>query len=117
MMDGASGANNIDCQFAWNPTLNTDYHITGTYNGSKDSSGITLYLDGIDVSESRFNNGTYVGMTNTTSSVVVGARGWSLGTGTTNHKTDEVIIWDKELTPTEVLDLATVQLSGTDINP
>lgn len=61
--------------------------ITVTYNGSKLNSGLEIYLDG--VLQTTTKSGTYTGMLNTTSTVVIG-NGFS---GFYNGIIDEVAIY------------------------
>lgn len=107
-------SNYINITHSFTRTTSTWYHITLTYDGSKSETGLTLYLDGVDVSGTQTEVGAYTGMTNTSRIVTMGYR-WN---GTYhNGQLDCIRIWDKELTPDEVSDIATAELNGTDINP
>jgi len=56
--------------------FNTDIKIKVTYNGSKLASGIKLFVDDILQSGSNAEDGTYVGMSNTNDTVLIGKAGW-----------------------------------------
>jgi hypothetical protein len=80
------------------------HHIVGTYDGSGLSSGMTLYVDGYDVSFARVDTGT--GDFNNTGDLYVGGQNYN-GTpqSSFNGKLDEPCIIPTELTPAEVLDI------------
>ena len=77
-------------------------HITITYDGSKDVSGVKIYINGISDTLTTLNN-TLTGSASTTANLEFGriasAVGWYDGI------LDEVGVWDKELTASEVTDL------------
>ena len=91
-------------------------HITFTYDGSGLTSGILLYVDGVLESMEYLSSGTYVAMENTATPVVFGKNPWNTSS-TFSGQMDCTTFWDKELTDAEVLELATEELAGTDINP
>jgi hypothetical protein len=99
------------------PTLNNTYHCVVTYDGSESELGLNLYIDAVSGGV-QSEAGTYTGMTNTTSRVDIGRRGFNTTNGATNaYKLDCLRIWDKELSSDEVLEIATQELAGVDINP
>lgn len=53
---------------------NTWYHVVATYDGSELSTGLTLYVNGLDVFLDTGSGGSYVGMENTDSRVAIGYR-------------------------------------------
>ncbi|MDP2662623.1 MAG: LamG-like jellyroll fold domain-containing protein [Dehalococcoidia bacterium] len=72
-LNDADESNTIRGTFA--TALGTDWILlSGTYDGSADSSGITLYKDGLGVLTARTGGGTYVAMENTAALVHLGAR-------------------------------------------
>ncbi|MBN2661595.1 MAG: LamG domain-containing protein [Tannerellaceae bacterium] len=80
-------------------TSNGWYHLTVTYDGSGQSLGIKIYIDGIDVTGADSIIGTYVAMQNTASSVYIGR--WSTSVSFIGY-IDQTAIWAKELSPAEV---------------
>ena len=66
------------------------HHVTGTYDGTGTSAGITLYIDGVQPATSDFSSGTYVAMDNTSTPVQIG--GWDGGGNShdMNGRIDEV---------------------------
>jgi len=84
--------------------INGWHHIVGTYDGSGLSSGMTLYVDGYDVSFNRVDIGT--GDFNNTGDLYVGGQNYN-GTPQSSFrgKIDEPCIIPTELTPAEVLDI------------
>ena len=80
------------------------HHIVGTYDGSGLSSGMTLYVDGYDVSFARVDTGT--GDFNNTGDLYVGGQNYNATPQSSfNGKLDEPCIIPTELTPAEVLDI------------
>lgn len=85
------------------------YHAVVTYDGSKASSGIKMYLDGSQVDNSNYQNGTYTAAANTTTNVRVGS---SERDGFSNGKIDEVAIFNSELTSAQVTNIYKGESSG-----
>jgi hypothetical protein len=58
----------------YNSALSTEtwYHVVVTYSGNGDSTGINIYIDGVDRDDSDYNNGEYVAMHNTAQPVEIG---------------------------------------------
>ena len=114
--DGLS-ANNIAKVLTFTPTLNQTYHCVVTYDGTENAIGINVYIDAVSGGATSVI-GTYTGMSNTSSRVDIGRRGWDgVGFGTSQYRLDCLRIWDKELTQSEVNAIATDELNGIDINP
>lgn len=87
--------------------LNTWYHICYTDNGSGLISGCKLYINGVLSNSIQNSAGVYTRMNNGTAKIRIGQAGWVLNTNL-KHKglVDELAIWkNRELTPTEVLEL------------
>jgi hypothetical protein len=53
-------------------SLNTWHNLVVTYDGSKLFSGIKIYVNGVEQTLTNLNVGTYTGMTNTTTTPVIG---------------------------------------------
>jgi len=85
-------------------TTNTWYHIVATYDGSKSASGIKIYIDG-SIGTQNIIKDTL--STNSTSSTGIKATISSRNGSSifTNGIIDEVGIWDRELTASEVTEL------------
>ena len=81
-------------------------HICGTYDGSETGSGINFYVDGVLDTDNDVSTGTYAGMSNTISDVVIGVAGFAPVDNTQGYgftgEIDLVSIWDKELSAAEV---------------
>ncbi len=60
-------------------SANTWHHVTMTYDGSKSSSGIRLYLNGVRVDDTNDQNGAYTGFRRTYTSFTIGdtSSGWT----------------------------------------
>ena len=97
-------------------TGSTWFHVVATYDGSESASGINIYVDGVDDDDADSNAGTYSGSANTTADVYIGLFG--LGTSSTNGwdgYIDEVHIWNRELSATEVSDIYDIENAGNHI--
>jgi hypothetical protein len=91
------------------------YHLTATYDNSGVPTGMKIYLDGVDNS-SAYTGTTNTGVSNGDNPFVIGMNFRSTDSFA-KGSIDCVRFWNKELTPTEVSDIATAELVGTDINP
>jgi len=101
----SSGTNYIGKSIGSPLVLNTWYHLSSTYDGSKTNNGIRLYINGVLQSTTNSNSGTYTGMGNTSSTVEFG-RQYSLGgdNGYLNGNISSVQIYrNKTLSASEVL--------------
>jgi hypothetical protein len=92
---GALTANSVS-QNVW-------HHVVTTYDGSKNFSGIKMYIDGIGQSLTTNNSGSYLGMPNSDANVYIGARS-NAGDPVNAFAgyIDEVRIYNYPLTTTEV---------------
>lgn len=94
--------------------INTWYHICYTDTGV---SGQELwYVNGVAISITREQGGTYVHMGTNTADSAFGISNWDLTADTNKHKglIDEAYIWkDRVLTPTEILDAYNLGNSGS----
>lgn len=86
-------------------------HLTATYDGTTNLSGLKIYLNGFQVDDSNNQSGTYDSMENTSQIVEIG----KLTTTNANGMIDETSIFDYELTSANV---STIYGSGvpTDIS-
>jgi len=96
--------------------INTVMHITATCDGSNTKEGLSLYVDGVLQEVNRLFFGTYTGMVNRGGDIHIGGH-----SSTTGYKVigqiDCVRFWNKELTAQESMDISSLELAGTDINP
>jgi hypothetical protein len=108
LLSGGTFTNRIECSSTANPFgLSTWVHIVVTYSGSGLASGIRIYVNGVDVTSTTATVGTYVGMSNTASTLGFGQLLSTL-TNTTKHRgyMDLVGIWkNRQLTATDVTEL------------
>tara|TARA_R100000458_G_scaffold45251_1_gene43459 strand:+ start:325 stop:1107 length:783 start_codon:yes stop_codon:yes gene_type:complete len=83
-------------------SLNTGqwYHAVVTYDASKASTGIKLYLNGTRVDVSDYSSGTFTASKNTTAEVRVA--GLQVNNTYANGKVDEVAIFNTELSASDV---------------
>ena len=81
-------------------SFNTMYHLTITYSGNTNASGINIYINGSLVSKTTQFNGCTVAALSPNSNYI--GTGYFGGTG---GLIDEVGIWDRELTATDVTQL------------
>jgi len=92
-------------------TISTGWHlVVATYDGSGGTSAadkITLYVDDVDTASTTGSVGTYVAMENLDGLVRIGAGFYSSGVLAYyfRDKIDNVMIFDKELSASEVLSL------------
>ena len=94
-----TGGGYIGRQYTSSLSTGQWYHVAMTYDGSKASSGIKLYLDGNPVDNADYGAGTYTAAVNTTPNLRVGA---SERDGYSNGKIDEVAIFNSELSSSDV---------------
>lgn len=85
-------------------SVSTWYHITATYDGSGSNTGMEIYVDGNLITPTRTGLGTYVAMENETSPLIFGKNANST-TRSFNGYMDEIALFDKELSLTEVNEL------------
>ena len=85
-------------------SINTGYWITITYDGSKSSSGVKIYENGVIDSFNPLGT-TYTGMSNTGAKLSLGKHGYTYSAkGSFTGKIAEFGVFDKELTSEEVLE-------------
>ena len=89
----------------YDTTLNTGqwYHAVITYDASKASSGIKLYLDGSRVDDADYASGTYTASANTTTGLRVG--GLEFNSTVSDGKIDELAIFNSTLSASDVTDI------------
>jgi hypothetical protein len=78
-------------------------HVVGTYDGGTASSGVKVYVNGVqsDEANAEINPGSFVAMENLGGAVKVGM----YSNHYSNGSITETSLWDKELSSTEVLEL------------
>jgi len=78
-------------------------HVVGTYDGGTASSGVKLYINGVqsDDANAESNPGSFVAMENLGAAVTIGKYNSHYANGCIT----ETSLWDKELSSTEVLEL------------
>ena len=86
-------------------------NVVGTYDGNSLSSGILLYLNGIRVDDIDGNLGSYTAMENTTQPFEIGRSNLTLFA---NGKIDELSVFDKVLTPTEITSISSAPTDLTE---
>jgi len=110
--------NNIKIEYTTTPTVDVWYHIVVTYDGSETKEGFTMYVDGADVSGTQSEVGTYTGMTDGTSDVIIATRAWDVANGELDGALDEMKVYKgRELTAVEVLEMYTSENAGTSVLP
>jgi hypothetical protein len=92
------------------PGSNTDewHHVAGTYDGSGDPSGITVYVDGTEPTTVDTRDTNYTAMDNRGDDVEIGAalRGDDQFGGFFRGRIDELRVYNRTLTLTEIQNLA-----------
>ncbi|MBI2610307.1 hypothetical protein HYW53_04050 [Candidatus Giovannonibacteria bacterium] len=83
------------------PSLNTWHHIVMTYDGGTSSSGVKIYVDGIQTDNTNSQGGVFVTMRNTASTVNIG-RSNGGGYGYVNGSIDDVRIYNRALSGEEI---------------
>lgn len=98
VFSGAGIMNNISTSESYSIPLNTWVNYAVTYDLGTD---IKIYRNGVQVSSGVSTTGTFVSMQNTTSRLVLGKNGYS-GLALLNARMDEVYVFNKALTSTEI---------------
>jgi len=94
-------------------TVNTIYHVTCTYSGNKTSGGCKIYVDGINVAGSYDQSLPYNGQIAGDKDVSIGSQ--TDGLNKLSGELDEIILWNKELDDSDILELKELQMSGGSI--
>jgi len=99
-----TGSKNLD--IGSTTTLNTTewFHVVATYDGSKNASGLKLYVNGDDSNRVDGSVGSYTGMTATAGALEIGR--FANGHSDFEGKLDEIAIFNSELTASDVSSLA-----------
>ena len=116
LFDDVTNTNRIFVSVSKSFSASTWYHIAVTYDASGLNTGMEIYIDGSLLTPTRTTSGTYVAMHNTGEPVTIGKNAQST-TRTLDGEIDCVTFWNVELNEAQVLELATQELAGTDINP
>ena len=101
VMRNTSTTNELSIRNSFTPTINTWYNILITYDGSKSSAGLKVYVNGSLGTQVVLAN-TLTGSISTTQSLKIGAR---QNTNYSNSIVDETAFWNRELTSSEVTEL------------
>lgn len=104
----------ISASFPFVPTLDQWYHVGLTYDGNSVNTGMTLYLDGIDVTTGYGGSGSYVAMENASTNLIIGKYRQDT-TASLDGFLDEMVYFNIKLTALQMLDLANAQLAGVNI--
>ena len=83
-------------------SANTWYHVVLTYDGSKNTTGVKLYING---SDGAYNDNTNTLTSNIANNAIKTCIGSADGAYYTNGKIDETAIFDAELTSAQVTEL------------
>jgi hypothetical protein len=89
-------------------TFGSWHYIAATYDGSKNETGIRIYVNGVDRTATQTKTGTYTGMRNTAAPMEIGRRLFSTNPANTvwmHGLVDEVRIYNRALTADEVKQL------------
>ena len=106
----ADGSNSDLKQIAWNPNVDTWYHLAVVYDDSTKTA--EFFVNGSSIGS---DTGSVAGIADTDAIFAVGAL--SAGTGAFwDGKIDEVRLWDDIRTSTEIDDNKSVELVGTETN-
>ena len=93
-------ANRIQTQVITDLVVGTEYEILATYDGSGSENGLTIYVNDIEVSQTRSEVGTYVAMHATATPVEIGSYIRNHASATYHDgKIWDVRIYDSEITP------------------
>ena len=95
-----TGGGYIGRKYSTNLSTSQWYHAVVTYDASKASSGIKLYLNGTRVDDADYASGTFTASKNTTAQVRVA--GLQVNNTYGNGKIDELAIFNTELSSSDV---------------
>ena len=108
----------IVAKFSFLPVVGDWNHIVITYDGSSVFSGIKPYINSVSIPTTSNNEGSYLYMVDTPSSLNIGSQGWIPTEGEFDGKLDEFHIWkNRELTQSEVTDIYNTENAGNSILP
>jgi len=103
-----TGGGYIGRKYSTNLNTGQWYHAVVTYDASKASSGIKLYLNGSKVDDANYASGTFTASKNTSTEVRVG--GVEVTSAYSNGLIDEVAIFNTELSSSNI---TSIYNSGT----
>lgn len=115
LFSGSTTGNYLLASYAFTPTTSQWYHIVVTYDGSELDTGITIYVDGSDVSATQSTTGTYTGMSNTGSKTILGHAWITDNTKSLAGAVDGLGVWNKELSSAEVTTIYDIQNGGDEL--
>ncbi|MHA1288232.1 MAG: LamG domain-containing protein, partial [Candidatus Thorarchaeota archaeon] len=93
--------------------LNKWQHVAMTYDGSESSSGLKLFINGVEFSTTTDNSGSYAGMTNRDAPVSIGVS--SISSYPFGGYIEELKIYDRAITLEEVQTLYTQGLNDLNV--
>jgi hypothetical protein len=98
-------------------STNTPYLVTATYDGSKNRTGMNLYVNSVNVSGEYQSAGLYSGMLAANSPLTLGAIGWANSKNPNNldGRLDGFGIWKTELRKSQVGLIYDKQSSGVEL--
>lgn len=113
-----TGSNDIRHTVASGFSTATWYHLCMTYDGSETKEGLKWYKNGSEITGTRVENGTYVGMTDVSTSLIIGANAEFKTLNNLDGDLDEIKIWkNRELSSAEVTELYNLENAGTSVLP
>jgi len=83
-------------------------HVSCTYDGSSNSNGVKLYINGVESQDTDNSAGTYVAMENTTEPLIMGSL---QGVDYSEGNISDTRLYNTDLTATQISDL----YNGTDV--
>ena len=101
----SSGPNQISKDFTITINALTWYYLTMTYDGSSDESGLKIYINGVEVTNTTVITNTLSNSITNSNTFNIGTTGQKITGALFYGKIDEVSVWNKELTQTEVTEI------------
>lgn len=88
---------------------NTWYFVTCTYNGNGNMSGISLYVNGVNVDNAEDNGNIYSGMIQAAYGLWIGGGGFDSGANAYTGYIFHPAVWNKELSLAEIAEIQTAK--------
>lgn len=106
-----TAVNQIKVTVPFAPSVGVWYAIAVTSNGSDLNTGMEIYIDGSIGTPTRSTTGTYVSMEDEPSPIIIGKNSFTTARSLDGYM-DEIAIFDKELTASEVSDIYAKNQAG-----